>query len=568
MAPRRAELARVRAPASPEAGKSRTSATRTPIPEAFCALDADGQGFPEQARFVPVGDPLDSGARTEILARLSLCTDLANGLPFETALRTGLLALRLARASGLAAEAAVFQTGLLRFLGCTGFAHEEARMVGGDDISLRAAFAAVDRGSQRAVVGVALREVGKGHGPLDRARLLAAALADVEADERHGVANCAVATRLAERLGAGADVCEGLADLHERWDSRGAPRRKGEEDVSLLARHVQVAAVAEHHHRTGGRAAAQAELRGRRGGHLDPSLVDRFESEVLGTLDDASSPWDELTEELSVVDAWARPASATDVAEAFADFVDLQSTFTLGHSRTVATLSRTAAERAGVPRAEVHSLELAALLHDLGRVSVPTGIWEKPGSLSRAEQERVRLHSYYTERVLVGAPQLEPLAKIAGAHHERVDGTGYPKGVGRSALPLSVRILSAADAYAAMVETRPHRDALPREGAARALREGVEGGRWDATAVEQVLAAAGHRRRPETAPTGLTEREVDVLRCVATGCSTKEAASELGIGARTVKHHIAQIYRKTGCSSRAGVALFAIEHGLCSAGPG
>lgn len=517
---------------------------------------------------------LDAASRIEVLAALSLCTDLANGLPFETAVRTGLVAYRLARAAGLepAEQGVALHAGLLRFLGCTAFAHEEAQLVGGDDIAFRAAFAAVDHGSRADVLRTTLREVGAGLGVASRARVLGnAVVSGARIRAQHGDASCEVATRLADRLGGSAALTAAVADLLERWDGEGSPSHKRGADIAAAARVAHVAVVAERCFRLGGPDAARGQVRARRGGHLDPALADVFAThadEVMAPLALVSA-WDELTVLLEDAASWPAAAVELDaVAEAFADFVDLQSVFTLGHSRRVAALAATAGARAALPAAELERLRLCALLHDLGRVSVPTGTWEKPGPLSHAEWERVRLHSHYTTRVLNSAAALAPLAHIAGDHHERVDGSGYPRGCSAASLPLATRILAVADAYAAMREARPHRPAHSRQGAAAELRQGVASGAFDAVAVDHVLAADGHRRVESRAPsTDLTNRELDVLRLVATGQSTKEVAASLGIGARTVKHHVAQIYRKTGCCSRAGVALFAIERGLFSVVP-
>jgi DNA-binding CsgD family transcriptional regulator len=212
---------------------------------------------------------------------------------------------------------------------------------------------------------------------------------------------------------------------------------------------------------------------------------------------------------------------------------------------------------------DVTNLRRAALVHDLGRAGVPNGIWDKPGALTRAEWERVRLHPYYTERVLSHAPALAPLAALAGAHHERLDGSGYHRGSPAALLPPAARLLAAADAYQAMTQARPHRPARPSEDAARQLTAEADGGRLDGDAVRCVLAAAGHglpRRR--SWPAGLSEREVEVLRLIARGASYKEVAGRLSISPKTAEHHVGHIYAKIGVSSRAAAALFAMEHRL------
>jgi putative nucleotidyltransferase with HDIG domain len=247
-----------------------------------------------------------------------------------------------------------------------------------------------------------------------------------------------------------------------------------------------------------------------------------------------------------------------EVAEAFAHFVDIKSPFTLGHSTGVARL---AAAAAPAYKVDAETLRIAGLLHDLGRASVPNGIWDKPGKLNPAEWERVRLHAYQSERILGQSPLLARYASLCGQHHERADGSGYHRGVAQ--LSREARLLAAADAYHAMTEDRAHRRALSPEAAAQVLVEEARAGRHDREAVEAVLAAAGQATRVRGGwPAQLSEREVEVLCLLARGLSNKEIGARLFISAKTVQHHVAHIYEKTGVSTRPGAALFAVENGL------
>ena len=252
------------------------------------------------------------------------------------------------------------------------------------------------------------------------------------------------------------------------------------------------------------------------------------------------------------------------MAVAFAGVADLKSVWTLGHSDGVARLADAAAEAVGLDDAEKTLLHRAALLHDLGRLSAPNRIWNKPGKLSRSEWELVRMHSYWTERVLSQSALLRDAAELASAAHERLDGTGYHRAVPSALLQRPARILAAADAYHAMREPRAHRPPLGKEEAAEILVGEVAGCRLDREAVTAVLDLAGAGKRPERAvwPRGLTDREVEVLRLLARGRSNKEIATALGISPRTAQHHVIHIYQKIERNSRAGAALFATEHRL------
>ena len=181
-----------------------------------------------------------------------------------------------------------------------------------------------------------------------------------------------------------------------------------------------------------------------------------------------------------------------------ADFSDLKSPWLGGHSRAVAAL---------VGEACGPDAELAALVHDLGRVAVPNTVWDKPSVLTRDERDRAEMHALVTDQLLRRLPYTARLADVAGAAHERVDGSGYYRRVNRAHLDDAQRVLAAADRYQAMISDRPHRAALEHDAAAAELRAMSAAGRLDGEAAERVLAAAGHRRvaRPALAA-GITAR--------------------------------------------------------------
>ena len=248
------------------------------------------------------------------------------------------------------------------------------------------------------------------------------------------------------------------------------------------------------------------------------------------------------------------------------DFADLASPYLAGHSAGVAALAAGAARRCGLGDDEVAVARRAGSVHDLGRVAVHPGTWQEPGPLSPDEWEQVRLHPYHSERVLVRSAWLAPLASLAGAHHERLDGSGYHRGTTAAALPPAARLLAAADAFHAMTEPRPHREALTPAEAAERLSAQCRSGAFDADAVAAVLEASGLEAHDIERPAGLTEREVEVVALLARGLQTKQVAAVLGISAKTADRHIQNAYGKIGVSTRAAAALFAMEHGLVGLG--
>jgi DNA-binding CsgD family transcriptional regulator len=205
-------------------------------------------------------------------------------------------------------------------------------------------------------------------------------------------------------------------------------------------------------------------------------------------------------------------------------------------------------------------------VHGFGRLGVSNSIWDRPGPLSAGEWERIRMYPYLTERMLHQSAALAPLGEIAVQHRERLDGSGYPRGLSGGAISRPARVLGAADAYVSMREPRPHRAARPAEDAAAEMRAEVRAGRLDGAAADAVLEAAGHRlpRRREAlaGPAGLTAREVEVLILLARGLSNKQIAERLVITPKTAGNHVEHIYAKIDASSRAAAAMFAVQHGL------
>jgi HD-GYP domain-containing protein (c-di-GMP phosphodiesterase class II) len=228
----------------------------------------------------------------------------------------------------------------------------------------------------------------------------------------------------------------------------------------------------------------------------------------------------------------------------------------------VADLAALAARLCELPDREVVTLRRAALVHDVGMHGVPASILDKPGPLTGTETERMRLHSYWTERALARPPALARIGAIASLACERLDGSGYHRGLSGAAIPAPGRILAAADVCRAMREPRPHRPALSLNQAAAELRREVRAGRLAADAVDAVLAAGQHRAKRRAGPAGLTPCEIEVLTLIARGASTRQVARALGITAKTAETHIERIYAKTGASTRSTATLFAMQHGL------
>jgi HD-GYP domain-containing protein (c-di-GMP phosphodiesterase class II) len=486
---------------------------------------------------------------------LSLATDLGTGQPMEHGLRTCWLSLAAAEQLGLgaAARSSVYYVALLRFLGCTSYAAETAVVAGGDDVGFNAAMAPVlmaqPSEAMRYFIGHLAEEL-----PLRR-RIgrVVRAVSDPGMTRRSLAQHCEVGARLAARVGLGESVCHALAHAYERWDGKGHPAGLSGEDVPVAVRIVSVARDAELWARQAGWPTAVEVLAHRRGHGYDPAVVD--------VVVDGGERW--LAESADdpcamVLDAEPEPVVRIDdggldaALAAVADFTDIKSPWLRGHSSGVAELVVAAARAAGWSEVDGALLGRAALVHDVGRVGVPNGIWDRRGPLSAGQWERVRLHPYLTDRVLRRCALLVPFAGVAAAHHERVDGSGYHRGATGEQLDAGARLLAAADTFHAMAEDRPHRSALSRTEAEAQLLGEVDAGRFGRAEVDAVLHAAGHTSSPArvTYPAGLTEREIQVLCLIARGEANKQVATALGISPKTVGRHIEHIYAKAGVSTR------------------
>jgi HD-GYP domain-containing protein (c-di-GMP phosphodiesterase class II) len=507
---------------------------------------------------------MDNHPTLECLSALSVILDLANGLEEDKSLLTAAFALELAQEVGCTAEeqSAAFFASLLRHLGCTAYASVESTLAA-DDVSLRSRLIHADASRAgdviSAVSGANPQLVDRGLGVL-RLAANARTLRNEWTNEA-----CGAARVLSEQLRLGPQVSRALDEVFERWDGAGSPKRVGGEDLSRVGRVAQVAHAAAVFWLAGGRELAQDTLRARTGTILDPRMAELAVNLVL-RLDEDDFPGTRVDAVARMPATLALETTIEDIAQAFGDFADLQTPFTRGHSRAVARVADAAAAHLGLPTAERQALKLAAHLHDIGQVAVATSVWTRPRSFRPTERERARSHVYFTERVLASAAPLEPVAKIAGAHHERLDGTGYHRGVKQAAILRPARLLAVADAACGMQEARAHRAALSRDATAQLLREQVKAGALDEDCVVAVLTALGERRSSAAASApALTERELDVLRLLATGKTNKEIAQSLGISGRTVQHHTIHIYEKFQVDTRAAAALLAVRHGLIDA---
>jgi HD-GYP domain-containing protein (c-di-GMP phosphodiesterase class II) len=507
----------------------------------------------------------------ELTGAIARAADVGTGYPPETSLRLCLVAVALARALGSSEEEIrdVYHASLLRHAGCTASAHEETQLAG-DEIELRSTLALSDAGNPADALPRLVRGIARGQGLGKRVRTVAGLLARGPALVPLAFrGRCEVAIRFAVRLGLGPRVERALDEAFERWDGKGLPAGRKGKDVCLTARIISLAELAASYVAVGGVAAAREVVAARSGGHVDPDLAARFAEDAEALLDDARAPslWDRVLEVEPRPCALVAGSRQRAVAELLADFADLKSIWTLGHSRGVAARVLRGAEALGASADERARLEIAALVHDIGRVAVSNALWDKPGALGRGELEQVRTHAFHTDRIVASiGGAIGEVAALASIAHERLDGSGYHRGLGPSGLSKWTRLLAAADVAQALSEARPHRPALSRGDASQLLLELARAGALCPRAVDAVLASSGSAPPPRAKlPAGLSERELEVLQLVARGLTDKEVASKLGISHRTVHHHNQHAYDKIGVSTRAAAALFLVENQLLEA---
>jgi HD-GYP domain-containing protein (c-di-GMP phosphodiesterase class II) len=509
----------------------------------------------------------DSGLRlTELVAAFSLSTDLGLGQPMEHVLRSWVIAARLGDHLGVEPEqrGALYYVATLAWVGCVADTPEVATWFG-DDIAFRSDSYQVDLAGLP-MLGFMLSHVGTGGPAIHRFRLAAnLVVTGGKGIQRGLMSHCLTTAAMAERLGLGPEVCDPLQQMFTRWDGKGVPGDVGGDAIALSMRLFHLADTVEVHHRAGGTDAAIEVARARRGRQFDPAVVDAFcalAPDVLG--DTPTEPdWNRLVANEPALQSRLTERQLDAALEAMADFTDLRSPSRAGHSRGVADLAARAAADVGLPQADIVALRRAGLLHDIGLHGVPSTILDKPSALSASESERLRMHTYYTERMLAQPPMLARIGSIASLAQERCDGSGYHRGLKRSAIPVTGRLLAVACAYRTLIEPRAHRPAMTAKQATAELRADVRAGRLDAEAVDAVLVSAGQAQSKRHAgPAGLTPRELEVLYLIARGASTRQVAQRLDITPKTAETHIERIYSKTGASTRSTVTLFAMKHGL------
>ena len=510
----------------------------------------------------------------ELVATLALAQDNAFGQPLESQLRSCLLAVWMGEEAGLDRETrdTIYWVALLRYIGCTGHAHEVSTLFG-DEIAIRAQTLVHDAANPAEVIRDVIAFATAGRPPEEREQIVQMIHEGAQAWAVHNfTSGCEVGDMLAERLGFDPAVRDALRFTFERWNGAGYPSHASGEEIPVAMRVVHLSHDMEAHGRLFSPDDALQAARERSGRTYDPALAELFCEHGAAWFERlaAVEPWD------AVLAIEPRPHrtldgdALDDALTVVADFIDLKSPYMSGHSRRCALLASDAARLLGLSEEGVAAVRRAALVHEIGTTVVPNSIWDKPGQLTRAEFDRVELHPMLTEQMLRRSPALVALNPTAATHHERPDGSGYHKGLRSGSADPGACVLAATDVYVGLTADRADRPAFSAEHAAAELRRLAAEGVLDPAATDAVLEAAGHatprpsRARRTPHPGGLTGREAEVLRLAARGLTTRAIADELYISPKTADHHIQHVYSKIGVSTRAAAALWAMQHALVS----
>ena len=417
---------------------------------------------------------------SEILGAFSYALDLTEGQPAGHSIRACWIGTQVAMAMGLNGEELrdIYYAVLLKDLGCSANAARVSEMFAGDDRELKHDFKLI--GPQPEDFGDFIASgVGVGATPAVREQALCnlvqnggEIMTDIMATR------CSRGADIARQLRFSEDVAQAIAHLDEHWDGSGLPLGIAGRDIHLGGRIALLAQVADVFYSARGKDAALAEVRNRAGSWLDPELCAIFEK-----LSGASGFWEELALDDLPEQLWALEPAAQyvtvdedyldDISFAFGRVIDAKSPYTAGHSERVGMIADKIAEHLAMDEQGRRVLRRAAILHDVGKLGVSSAILEKPGKLDAEEWQIMQSHAAHTTNILGQIGVMSDMAMIAGSHHERLDGKGYPLGLDERSIAMESRIITVADIYDALTTDRPYRKAMSTEKAMAILQSEV-----------------------------------------------------------------------------------------------
>jgi putative nucleotidyltransferase with HDIG domain len=444
-------------------------------------------------------------ALSQVIGGLSYALDLTEGEPPGHAVRTCAIAMRLADALALdtRSRSDLYYAALLKDAGCSANSARMAALFATDDHAAKRSSKRVDWSRRLPAFAWAWRTVAPGASARARIHGLRAIKAEGKVTQALMRARCDRGAEIAYLLGLEARTAEAIRALDEHWDGGGQPHGLRGREIPLFGRIVCLAQTVEIFHAHGGVASALAVAERRSGHWFDPALVEalrsiRGDEDFWASLGGADASAWEPADRMMVADE----ERLDEIAQAFAGIVDAKSPWTYRHSDRACVIVMSLAAALGCDAETVGELRRAALLHDIGKLAISNRILDKPAKLTEAEFAKVREHPLVTARILERVPGFQPLAAVAAAHHERLDGGGYPHRLGAAELTPPMRMLAVADVYEALTSQRPYRPAMSSLEALALMRPDVPQ-RLDGdvfAALERLLADrdAGSVLRAET----------------------------------------------------------------------
>jgi HD-GYP domain-containing protein (c-di-GMP phosphodiesterase class II) len=408
---------------------------------------------------------------SDLISALSYALDLTEGQPMGHAVKCCLLSMRLADILQLPVQqkSDLYYATLLKDAGCSSNAARMYDILGGDERKAKQEVKSTDW-TKVSFDGLEylLRNVMPGRSRLERIFAIASVASNRDTQTRELInMRCDRGAQIARKIGFSEPITSAIFNLDEHWNGKGFPAGTKGAAIPLFARIMNLCQTLEVFVTLNGVSDAFQVLQDRSGTWFDPELV-----RAAAQLEKDQELWKIIEEDHvreAVIDLeplgvllHVDEAKLDNVCEAFASVIDVKSPYTHSHSRGVTSIAVAISQRLGLPEDQVSLVRRAALLHDIGKLSVPNNILDKPGKLTAVEWETVRLHPYYTQRILERIRGFQHLAFVASSHHERLDGSGYFRNLRATQLPHAARAIAVADVYDALSSKRPYRAALAK----------------------------------------------------------------------------------------------------------
>ena len=417
----------------------------------------------------------------EVLSALTHALDITEGQPQGHSVRCCWIGLQIAEELGFDDKQTweLYYTLLLKDLGCSSNAARICELYLVNDLTFKQDFKLIN-GSLPQALRFVMSHTGLKAGLAERFRAIINIFQNGGEISRELIeTRCQRGADIARKMRFGEAVANGIHSLDERWDGSGKPNGLRGTQIPLYSRIALLAQVVDVFQMSDDEDAARREIQNRSGTWFDPELAAAFQRVASRT-----SFWDALNgDDIQNMILELEPVQQStridddyldDIAMGFAEVVDSKSPFTKGHSERVTLFTDLIAEELGLSIQHRRWLKRAALLHDIGKLGVSNTVLDKPGKLDADEWIDMKQHAVQTETILSRISVFKELAPIAGAHHEKLNGMGYPKGLKGDEIALESRILAVADIFDALTAERPYRAAMPVTKALAIMAEDVD----------------------------------------------------------------------------------------------